>query len=88
MAGQGFRARINVDIATPSRIGPRTNPPKASPGAPNVLYIVLDDVGFSAMSGYGGPIPTPTIDRIVADGVRFTQWHTTCSLLADAGRAS
>jgi arylsulfatase len=43
----------------------------------SVLYIVLDDVGFSAMSCYGGPIETPNIDRIAADGVRYTQWHTT-----------
>ena len=52
-------------------------PPKAPDGAPNVVYIVLDDVGFSAMSCYGGPIPTPNIDRLAADGVRYTQWHTT-----------
>ena len=42
-----------------------------------MLYIVLDDVGFSAMSCYGGPIETPNIDRIAADGVRYTQFHTT-----------
>jgi hypothetical protein len=45
--------------------------PKAPEGAPTVLYIVLDDVGFSVLSSYGGPVPTPNIDRIVADGVRF-----------------
>jgi arylsulfatase A-like enzyme len=38
---------------------------------------VLDDVGFGAMSCYGGPIETPNIDRIAAQGVRYTQWHTT-----------
>jgi arylsulfatase len=38
---------------------------------------VLDDVGYSAMSCYGGPIETPNIDRVAADGVRYTQWHTT-----------
>jgi arylsulfatase A-like enzyme len=42
-----------------------------------VLYIVLDDVGFSAMSCYGGPVETPNIDRIAGSGVRYTQWHTT-----------
>jgi arylsulfatase len=52
-------------------------PPKAPDGAPNVVYIVLDDVGFSAMSCYGGPIETPNIDRIAAEGVRYAQWHTT-----------
>ena len=38
---------------------------------------MLDDVGFSAMSCYGGPIDTPNIDAIAADGVRYQQWHTT-----------
>ena len=38
---------------------------------------MLDDVGFSAMNPYGGPIETPNIDRIAAEGVRYTQWHTT-----------
>ena len=42
-----------------------------------MVYIVLDDVRFSAMSCYGGPIETPNIDRIAAAGVRYTQWHTT-----------
>ena len=42
-----------------------------------MVYIVLDDVGFSAMSCYGGPIATPNIDKIAGDGVRYTQWHTT-----------
>ncbi|HEY1516662.1 MAG TPA: arylsulfatase, partial [Solirubrobacteraceae bacterium] len=40
-------------------------------------YIVLDDVGFSALGSYGGPIDTPNIDRIVGDGIRYTQMHTT-----------
>jgi arylsulfatase len=52
-------------------------PPRAPDGAPNVVYIVLDDVGFSALGCYGGPIETPNIDRIAARGVRYTQWHTT-----------
>jgi hypothetical protein len=38
----------------------------APDGAPSVVYIVLDDVGFSAMGCYGGPIETPNIDRIAA----------------------
>jgi len=42
-----------------------------------VLYIVLDDVGFGALSCYGGPIDTPNIDRIAANGLRYGQWHTT-----------
>ncbi|HTO01983.1 MAG TPA: arylsulfatase, partial [Microthrixaceae bacterium] len=41
------------------------------------MYITLDDVGFSAMDSYGGPIPVPNINRIADAGVRYTQFHTT-----------
>ena len=68
---------INVDIRDSEPDWSPFEPPKAPDGAPNVLYIVLDDVGFSAMSCYGGPIETPNIDRIVDAGVRYTQFHTT-----------
>jgi arylsulfatase A-like enzyme len=51
--------------------------PRAPEDAPNVLYIVLDDVGFGALSCFGGLIETPNIDRIAQNGVRYTQWHTT-----------
>jgi arylsulfatase A-like enzyme len=72
-----FKGLINVDIRDSKPDWAPFEPPKAPDGAPNVVYIVLDDVGFSAMSCYGGPIPTPNIDKIAADGVRYTQWHTT-----------
>ena len=72
-----FNGTINVDIRDSEPDWSPFEPPKAPDGAPNVLYIVLDDVGFSAMSCYGGPIETPNIDRIVDAGVRYTQFHTT-----------
>ena len=72
-----FQGTINVDIRDSEPDWTPFEPPRAPDGAPNVLYIVLDDVGFSAMSCYGGPIDTPNIDRIAAAGVRYTQWHTT-----------
>jgi arylsulfatase len=72
-----FAGRIEVDIRDSEPDWTPFEPPRAPDGAPNVIYITLDDVGFSAMSGYGGPIETPNIDRISADGVRYTQWHTT-----------
>jgi arylsulfatase A-like enzyme len=75
--GQPFKGLINVDIRDSKPDWAPFEPPKAPDGAPNVVYIVLDDVGFSAMSCYGGPIPTPNIDRIAADGVRYAQFHTT-----------
>ena len=72
-----FKGTINVDIRDSVPDWEPFEPPKAPDGAPSVVYIVLDDVGFSAMSCYGGPIETPNIDKIAADGVRYTQWHTT-----------
>jgi arylsulfatase A-like enzyme len=77
MAKREFRGVVNIDIRDSVPDWAPFEPPKAPEGAPNVVYIVLDDVGYSAMSCYGGPISTPNIDRIAADGVRFTQWHTT-----------
>ena len=72
-----FKGTINVDIRDSEPDWTPFEPPVAPYGAPNVVYIVLDDVGFSAMNCYGGPIETPNIDRIAAQGVRYTQWHTT-----------
>jgi arylsulfatase A-like enzyme len=72
-----FGGTVNVDIRDSEPDWAPFVPPKAPAGAPNVLYIVLDDVGFSAMSCYGGPIETPNIDRIANAGLRYTQWHTT-----------
>src|SRR5436305_2878475 len=75
--GEQFKGTVNVDIRDSVPDWSPFEPPKALDGAPNVVYIVLDDVGFSAMGCYGGPIETPNIDRIAAQGVRYTQWHTT-----------
>jgi arylsulfatase A-like enzyme len=72
-----FKGKIKVDIRDSVPDWSPFEPPKAPEGAPSVVYVVLDDVGFSAMGSYGGPIETPNIDRIVADGVRYTQFHTT-----------
>ena len=53
---------------------PRVVPPK---GAPNVLLIMTDDVGFGAPSTFGGVIPTPALDRVANAGLRYTQFHST-----------
>jgi arylsulfatase len=53
---------------------PRVVPPK---GAPNILLIMTDDVGFAAPSTFGGVIPTPALDRIANTGLRYTQFHST-----------
>ena len=46
-------------------------------GAPNILLIMPDDVGFGAASAFGGPIPTPAMDRVADAGIRFNTFHTT-----------
>ncbi|MBI5505368.1 MAG: arylsulfatase [Deltaproteobacteria bacterium] len=52
--------------------------PTAAPeGAPNVLLILTDDVGFGAASTFGGAIPTPTFDRLAQAGLRYNTFHTT-----------
>ena len=53
---------------------PRIVPPK---GAPNVLLIMTDDQGFGAPSTFGGVIPTPAMDRIAKEGLRYTNFHST-----------
>ncbi len=53
---------------------PRVVPPK---GAPNVLLIMTDDDGFGAPSTFGGVIPTPALDRIAKNGLRYTNFHST-----------
>jgi arylsulfatase A-like enzyme len=49
----------------------------APEGAPNVIYIVLDDIGFGGSSAFGGLIQTPNIDRLANNGLRYTNYHTT-----------
>jgi len=46
-------------------------------GAPNILLILTDDVGFAATSPFGGPVPTATLDRLAREGLRFNNFHTT-----------
>jgi arylsulfatase A-like enzyme len=53
---------------------PRVKPAK---GAPNVLLIMTDDAGFGVPSTFGGVIPTPALDRIAANGLRYTNFHST-----------
>ncbi|HVX75554.1 MAG TPA: arylsulfatase [Bradyrhizobium sp.] len=51
--------------------------PKPPAGAPNILVVLFDDVGFSDFGCYGSPIRTPTIDRLAAEGLRYSGFHTT-----------
>jgi arylsulfatase len=70
-----FRGEINLNAYQSKPFWPaRIVPPK---GAPNVLLIMTDDVGFGAPSTFGGVIPTPALDRIANMGLRYTQFHST-----------
>lgn len=55
----------------------RLNKESAPSDAPNVVLIMLDDVGFGSCSTFGGPVPTPTVDRVAQAGLRYNQFHTT-----------
>ena len=72
-----FRGVINVDVTQSVPDWEPYTQPIAPEGTPNVLYIVLDDVGYSAMEAYGGLIETPNIDRIAQRGLTYTNFHTT-----------
>ena len=50
---------------------------RAPQGAPNILVVLTDDVGFGASSSFGGPIPTPNLDRLAARGLTYNRFHTT-----------
>ncbi len=63
----------SVEASTPDFPIPLTAPA----GAPNVLIVLLDDAGFGMTSTFGGPVPTPTFDRLAAEGLEYTQFHTT-----------
>jgi arylsulfatase A-like enzyme len=52
---------------------------KAPEGAPNVLIILIDDMGFGMSSAFGGPITMPTVERLASEGLRYNQFHT-CAL--------
>ncbi|MEZ5310464.1 MAG: arylsulfatase [Microthrixaceae bacterium] len=52
-------------------------PPHPAPGSPNVLIVVLDDTGYAQLGCFGSDIDTPNIDRLAADGLKFTNFHVT-----------
>ena len=72
---QPFQGQIELNAAQSKPSWPaRVVPPK---GAPNILLIMTDDVGFAAPSTFGGVIPTPELDRIANEGLRYTNFHST-----------
>jgi arylsulfatase A-like enzyme len=73
--GTAFPGVIGRTVGESQPAWPR--PLRARPGAPNVLYIVLDDTGFGQLGCYGSPIRTPNLDALAAGGLTYTNMHTT-----------
>jgi arylsulfatase len=70
-----FQGRIGRDWRDSEPWWP--DPARAPAGSPNVVLVVLDDVGFAQFGCYGSDIDTPTFDRLAAGGLRYTGFHTT-----------
>ena len=72
-----FKGVVNLDIRDSKPDWEPYLQPTAPEGAPNVLFIVWDDVGFAAMEPWGGLIETPTMNRLAKEGLTYTNMHTT-----------
>ncbi|HVH12982.1 MAG TPA: arylsulfatase [Longimicrobium sp.] len=70
-------APITFDARDPETRYPPITPLRPPRGAPNVLLVLLDDVGFGASSAFGGPCATPNLEKLAADGLKYLRFHTT-----------
>jgi arylsulfatase len=68
---------VYEDAKDPRAVFEPITPLRPPAGAPNVLVVLLDDVGFGASSAFGGPCRTPTAERLAGQGLSFTRFHTT-----------
>src|SRR5215831_17145750 len=64
------------DAKDPATHFPAITPIRPPTGAPNVLIVLIDDVGFGASSAFGGPCQTPTFDRLASEALRYARFHT------------
>ena len=74
---QAYAGLVTYDAKDPATSFPPIEPLRPPTGAPNVLIMLIDDVGFAASSPFGGPINCPTAERLAAGGLRFNRFHTT-----------
>jgi arylsulfatase A-like enzyme len=72
-----YTGLVTYDAKDPDTAFPPIEPLLPPAGAPNVLIVLLDDVGFGASSAFGGPCRAPTADRLAAGGLRYNRFHTT-----------
>ena len=71
-----YTGLTTYDAKDPDTKFPPIEPLRPPKGAPNVLIVLLDDVGFGASSAFGGPCHTPVAERLAAEGLRYTRFHT------------
>jgi arylsulfatase A-like enzyme len=74
---RGHVGMTTYDAKDPATAFPPIQELRPPAGAPNVLIVLLDDVGFAASSAFGGPIDTPTAERLAAGGLKYNRFHTT-----------
>jgi len=72
-----FVGLTTYDARDPDTRYPPITPLRPPAGAPNVLVVLIDDAGFGAASAFGGPCATPTFEKLAAEGLRYTRFHTT-----------
>src|SRR3954449_2890109 len=72
-----YAGPVYEDAKDPRTTFPPIEPLRPPAGAPNVLIVLLDDVGFGASSAFGGPCQTPIAERLAAAGLKFNRFHTT-----------
>ena len=68
---------VTYDAKDPDTTFPPIEPLRPPAGAPNVLVVLIDDVGFGASSAFGGPCATPNAERLAAGGLKYNRFHTT-----------
>jgi arylsulfatase len=72
-----YAGPVFEDAKDPEATFPPIEPLRPPAGAPNVLIVLIDDVGFGASSAFGGPCHTPTAERLAGQGLKFSRFHTT-----------
>ena len=72
-----YEGLVTYDAKDTASHFPPIEPLRPPTGAPNVLVVLLDDVGFGASSAFGGPCNTPTAERLAANGLKYNRFHTT-----------
>jgi len=72
-----YEGELPLDAKDPDAKFPPIEPLRPPAGAPNVLIVLLDDVGFAASSAFGGPCATPTAERLAGNGLKYNRFHTT-----------